>query len=318
MSIKVTELPIDDTPTLDDLIMTINDPAGAPANRKVNLQALFSSIPNIYARLAGSAGGQTLIGGTGVTDILKLQGTSGNGTLTSPAIQLLVGNNGATIAATILNNGNVGIGTTTPSNLLHLYSTVNGKGIRIEQSGSGATGSWELRAQNLAGAASDLVISDILTGTNPMVIKKTSGNVGIGTATPNYRLELGTDSAGKPSTSTWTVVSDKRLKEEIINADLGLCYQAVKSIPLKYFKWKDNTYTIEQVRDRHKLGWMAEDVQKIYPKAVDIKPFAFVTEEVIEDCLSLNGDQVLMAMYGAVQELIQKVEGLEKKYENKF
>lgn len=55
-----------------------------------------------------------LIGGTGVTDILKLQGTTGNGTSTSPAIQLLTGNNGGTTALTVLNNGNVGIGTTTP------------------------------------------------------------------------------------------------------------------------------------------------------------------------------------------------------------
>jgi len=36
----------------------------------------------------GISGGQTAIGGTGVTDILKLQGTTGNGTTTFPAIQL--------------------------------------------------------------------------------------------------------------------------------------------------------------------------------------------------------------------------------------
>ena len=55
-----------------------------------------------------------IIGGTGVTDILGLQGTSGNGTLTSPAIQALVGNDGATVAWTVLNNGKFGIGTTAP------------------------------------------------------------------------------------------------------------------------------------------------------------------------------------------------------------
>lgn len=63
-----------------------------------------------YALLAGRAGGQTLIGGTAITDILKLQGTSGNGTLTSPAIQFLVGNTGGTVALTVLNNGKIGIG----------------------------------------------------------------------------------------------------------------------------------------------------------------------------------------------------------------
>lgn len=70
----------------------------------------------------GIAGGKTIIGGTDITDILKFIGTSGNGTLTSPAIQLLVGNNGATTALTALNNGNIIIpqsvmigGTTAPN-----------------------------------------------------------------------------------------------------------------------------------------------------------------------------------------------------------
>lgn len=67
-----------------------------------------------YLYKPGLAGGQTAIGGTGATDILKLQGTSGNGTLTSPAIQALVGNNGGTTAFTVLNNGNIGINESNP------------------------------------------------------------------------------------------------------------------------------------------------------------------------------------------------------------
>ncbi len=71
-----------------------------------------------YALLAGRSGGQTIKGGTGVTDVLTLVGTSGNGTLASPAVQVNVGNNGATTALTVLNNGNVGIGTTNPDSKL--------------------------------------------------------------------------------------------------------------------------------------------------------------------------------------------------------
>ena len=62
----------------------------------------------------GITGGQTAYGGIGATDALTLQGTKGNGTLTSPAINLAVGNAGATTALTVLNNGNVGIATNTP------------------------------------------------------------------------------------------------------------------------------------------------------------------------------------------------------------
>ncbi len=73
----------------------------------------------------GVSGGQTAIGGTGITDVLSLKGTTGNGTLTSPAIQALVGNNGGTTALTILNNGNVGIVTTSPSATLDVQNGTN-------------------------------------------------------------------------------------------------------------------------------------------------------------------------------------------------
>ena len=160
-------------------------------------------------------------------------------------------------------------------------------------------------------------------------------------------MQLSTDSAGKPSTNTWTIVSDERIKEEIELADLDLCYQAVKTIPLKRFKWKDEVYTEEQVRDRRKLGWIAQDVEAVFPKAVGTYEFKYnqvfeetiipaveevlddegnvttpaqperiekselISEDVIEDCRDLNSDQLYAAMYGAIQKLMVKVETLE-------
>lgn len=78
-----------------------------------------------YALLGGRSGGQALIGGSAVTDVLSLQGTSGNGTAGNAAIKLNVGNNGGTTALTILNNGNVGFNSASPSSLLTLASTAS-------------------------------------------------------------------------------------------------------------------------------------------------------------------------------------------------
>lgn len=61
---------------------------------------------------AGKAGGQTAIGGTGVTDILKLQGTSGNGDANNPSVQFLGGYNGDVLGGVFFNDGSVGIGAT--------------------------------------------------------------------------------------------------------------------------------------------------------------------------------------------------------------
>jgi hypothetical protein len=91
-----------------------------------NSKTLKNGLPvTTFLQTSGVSGGQKAVGGTGTTDILNLQGTSGNGTLTSPAIKALVGNNGSTNALTILNNGNIGIGTTTPASLLNAFSGVS-------------------------------------------------------------------------------------------------------------------------------------------------------------------------------------------------
>ena len=134
-----------------------------------------------------------------------------------------------------------------------------------------------------------------------------SGNVGIGTTAPAYQLELTTDSAGKPSTNTWTVSSDERIKEDIEDADIDICYENVKNLKLKYFKWKDEFIDDHSIEDRHKLGWIAQEVETVLPKAVTTTNN---DKYEIEDFKSLNSDQIIACMYGAIQKLIEKVESL--------
>jgi hypothetical protein len=55
-NIKITELTADTTPTSDDLIVTVNDPGGTPANRKVTLAKLFAAMQTwVFGSDAGSS-----------------------------------------------------------------------------------------------------------------------------------------------------------------------------------------------------------------------------------------------------------------------
>jgi hypothetical protein len=166
----------------------------------------------------------------------------------------------------------------------------------------------------------------------------TTGNVGIGMTNPTALLQLNTDSAVKPGTTTWSTSSDERLKENIVLADVDRCVEIVRTVPLKHYRWKDEAFTEEQIKDRSKLGWIAQDVEKVFPKAVSTRRFAYnqvyenivaddgstekklVSEDVIEDCHMFNADQMYAVMYGAIQkliaandELVARIEALENK-----
>lgn len=138
-----------------------------------------------------------------------------------------------------------------------------------------------------------------------------ASSVGIGTTAFTYQLQLSTDSAGKPSTNTWTISSDERLKTNIQEANYDTCYDIVKQLPLKRYTWKDEVYNTDQVKDRSKLGWIAQDVEVTFPKAVESHSFSGSGDFYLEDCRSLNADQIYAALYGAVKKLIIENEQLK-------
>ena len=366
-------------------------------------------------------------GGTAVSSTLTLQSTSGAGS--SDAIIFKTASQSERMR--ILTTGEVGIGTASPAYQLEVYganqttaaiTNSGNKGGSIMLSDSGAAGgnggSVLFTAGNSSGNFAFAAIKGLLTGgTGPLgdlafstrngsgdtaltqrMILVAAGGLGIGVATTSYKLELSTDSAGKPGVGgLWTVVSDERIKTDIIPADLDRCYEIVKSVPLKHFGFAPGVYTDDQINDKHSLGWIAQDVQKVFSKAVSVKPFTLKTaipdgteeyteqdftletvektetsiqvidgkpvqvskvvtsenkvllfdtvdvvdeagavvmdgdkaltyqmprmvtktrnkvrHDVIEDCLDLNGGQMIAALYGAVQALMLQVESLKE------
>ena len=215
--------------------------------------------------------------------VRTLFGVDGQG-ITGTSGQIVIGSwsnhpfklvTNATIRATLNTSGNFGIGTETPTTLLDVSGTARITGAASLQNNSNTVGS----------------------------IFTTGGNVGIGTTAPTFQLQLSTDSAAKPSTNTWTISSDARLKENIETANLDICYDIVKNVPLRRYRWKDEVYSNEQVKDRSQLGFIADEVEKYFPKSV-----GKINAHGLDDCKSLNNDQMIFMLFGTVKRLMKMVE----------
>jgi hypothetical protein len=142
------------------------------------------------------------------------------------------------------------------------------------------------------------------------------GNVGIGTKNPEYALHVNgniftTEGAYITSSQTsWTTLSDRRIKTNIAKASYEKCLENVKNIELYRFNFKND---IVNTNDRNQLGFIAQEVQNVYPKAVEANQ---INNSEIEGLLTLDTTQIDYSLYGAVKYLIEKVEYYEKKLAN--
>lgn len=216
---------------------------------------------------------------------------------------------------------NVGIGTNNPQSQLHIEgpddatppmlflsnTSEDWGGIRFGDSSASTTQNFDFLFN--ASSQDFKIRSD---DTDNIMYIDLNGNVGLGVVNPTYQLELSTDSAAKPTSSTWTISSDRRVKEEIKNADLDICYNDIKTLPLRHFKWCKKYRKHYKVKDKHNLGFIAQEVEEVNKSAVNTnnnKVFG------IEDFKTINKDQLIMSLFGAVKKLQEKVEELENKEE---
>jgi len=122
-------------------------------------------------------------------------------------------------------------------------------------------------------------------------------------STGSFNLMLGHDSAWKPNTSTWNYGSDVRVKGNIEHANLQECSRLVKSLPLRRFEWLPPFNMAGD--DKRVVGWIAQEVKEFLPKAVTIGEL-----NGIQDFHSLQQDQIMKMMYGALQQNMSDVEEL--------
>jgi len=161
------------------------------------------------------------------------------------------------------------------------------------------------------------------------VMSLNGGNVGIGTTNPSYQLELSTDSAAKPTSNTWTIVSDERLKEDIQPFTDGLD-TVVQINPVSYRL----NGKAARPRGAEGIGVVAQDVINIAPYTIstfmaklepedaektefysfDSSPFTFVLINAIKELKAQKDDEIESLRMEKESELAardKRIEALE-------
>jgi Chaperone of endosialidase len=203
----------------------------------------------------------------------------------------------------LLGNGDVGIGTTTPTAQLHLYNAAHGGDLAISQQNDGTPymrlgmdTSWVQYLANNAywtGSAYDYVNTVGYGGTasrmaqtdgtfefdtssggtnpiswNPRMYVANNGDVGIGTTSPTAMLYV---NGSTFSTTGWSTASDGRLKEHV--EPISGALDMVERLQGVRFKWlqpdgRSVGKSLALPVGAAQIGFVAQDVDKVVPEAV--------------------------------------------------
>lgn len=199
--------------------------------------------------------------------------------------------------AITVSSGNVGIGTTSNPSGFRLYvddQGVSSVGTAGEEtcilagSGSGFIGTWSTHPLNIGA-----------NGSNHISVT-TTGNVGIGTTSPSYQLQLSTDSAAKPSTNTWTIASDARIKKVTGEYTKGLdAVCALRPITYEY-----NGAAGFEVDGKENISIIAQEAIEHFPECVGtFNAKLNATDEIETELYNWNGHALTFALVNAIKEL---------------
>ncbi|MEA2112643.1 MAG: tail fiber domain-containing protein [Patescibacteria group bacterium] len=202
----------------------------------------------------------------------------------------LFDDSGGDITAT---GGNVGVGITAPGAKLNASSTT--EQLRLSYDATNYASFTVDSASSLTMAPSISTATTTIGSGDEALRISSAGNVGVGITVPVYQLQLSTDSAAKPGTSSWAVDSDERLKD--INGDFTRGLDALFSLYPSYFNYKrENARNIPS--NREYVGLIAQDVQKVIPEAV---------REGSDGYLSIESDPIFWTMLNAIKELAVEI-----------
>jgi cell division protein FtsB len=230
--------------------------------------------------------------------------------------------NSGTDVLTIMTGGNVGIGTSSPATLLDIRGptsptltigdtgTGNNYGGRIDLT-TNLTGlaqpqkiASSILGQADAGSGGRLSLSTSSTGgslTERMRIDA-SGNVGVGTTSPNYKLEVIGDirASGNLIANATTYSSDVRWKQNI--EPLRGSLERLSHLKGVSYYWRQSEFPEMNFNERKQIGLIAQDVEKEFPELVLTNKLGFK---------SVNYAALVAPIIQALQELAHQAIGTE-------
>ncbi|MDD5129795.1 MAG: tail fiber domain-containing protein [Candidatus Omnitrophica bacterium] len=245
--------------------------------------------------------------------------------------------------ADLVVEGNVGIGTASPGTKLELKGGHGDTLLKLYSIGDGASGDATLnlwasepgwtytgagignninksayygRLNTARGASYIRLLDNAIyfdtinsAGADVVNLFLSAGNVGIGTTSPTYQLQLSTDSAAKPSTNTWTVASDMRIKKDIRPYTNGL--EIIKKIKPVWFKYNGKGGFAQDNQDH--VGVVAQEIVKAAPYTINTFRAKLNPEDKEEtELLNFNSHALTFDLINAVKELDGKVTDLAR------
>ena len=148
---------------------------------------------------------------------------------------------------------------------------------------------------------------DFTFNTTQMFLQRSTGRLGLGTIAPGGQLELSLDQGRKPSTSTWTITSDARLKNIEGKYSKGLTdILKLNAIAYHYKNVGDRKFD-ESVISTPAVGFAAQDVQKVFPEAVGTDADGY---------LNLNIHPILIASINAFKDVQKQLDEKTSEIDN--
>ena len=159
-----------------------------------------------------------------------------------------------------------------------------------------------------ASTSADLVFSSMGAISEWIRILGSTGNVGIGTASPAYKLDVN----GNIHATAFPTSSDIRFKKNITPLENSL--EKIKKLQGVKYEWNE---FVNSKRDGYKLnvpiiGLIAQDVEKIVPEVVDL----WKLSDDCQDARSIDYPRLIPVLIEAIKEQQIIIENQNQKIEN--